>query len=214
MKQQLKIALWMTVLTTILFGLIYPFVVTGIAQLLFPERANGELIRKDGAVIGSRLIGQGFASPGYFYSRPSNAGTGYDGLNSGGSNLGPTNKQLIDRIEKSVQQLESENPGTPIPVDLVTSSGSGLDPDITPASADFQVPRVARERHMSESALRAMIRNHTEDRQFGILGEPRVNVLELNLDLDARHPLPNPAKRGAEGGFLSPVRSGSPPTAP
>lgn len=214
MKQQLKIAFWMTVVTTVLFGLIYPFVVTGIAQLLFPSRANGELIHKNGVVVGSQLIGQAFSSPGYFYSRPSNAGTGYDGLNSGGSNLGPTNKQLIDRIEKSVQQLQSENPGTPIPVDLVTSSGSGLDPDITRAAADFQVPRVARERHMSESALRALIHNHTEERQFGILGEPRVNVLELNLDLDATHPLPSPAKRSAESGFLSPVRSDTPPTAP
>jgi potassium-transporting ATPase KdpC subunit len=213
-KQQVKIAFWMTIVTTILFGIIYPFVVTGLAQLFFPAQANGELIRKDGVVVGAQLIGQEFSSPGYFYSRPSNAGNGYDGLNSGGSNLGPTNKQLIDRVEKDAQTLQSENPGVPVPVDLVTSSGSGLDPDITPAAAEFQVPRVARERHMSEAELRAMVRKHTERRQFGILGEPRVNVLDLNLDLDATHPMPNPARPSAEGGSLFPVRSDNPPTAP
>lgn len=212
MKQQLKIAFWMTVVTTVLFGLIYPFVVTGIAQVIFPARANGELIRRNGAVIGSKLIGQAFSSPGYFYSRPSNAGNGYDGLSSGGSNLGPTNKQLIDRVEKDAQQLQNENPGVPVPVDLVTSSASGLDPDITPAAAEFQVPRVARERHMSESDLQVMIRKHTTGRQFGVLGEPRVNVLELNLDLDAMHPMPSPANAGS--GSPSLVRSDTPPTVP
>lgn len=211
MKQELKIAFWMTVVTTVLFGLIYPFVVTGMAQLIFPLRANGELIRRNGAVVGSELIGQAFSSPGYFHPRPSYAGTGYDGLNSGGSNLGPTNKQLIDRIEKEVQQLESENPGVPVPVDLVTSSGSGLDPDISPAAAEFQVPRVSRERRMAESELRALIGKHTEGRQFGVLGEPRVNVLELNLDLDAAYPLPSPAKRAAENGSPSQARSDTPP---
>jgi potassium-transporting ATPase KdpC subunit len=214
MKQQLKIAFWMTIVTTILLGLVYPLIVTGLAQAFFPKRANGELIRNHQTVVGSQLIGQAFSSPGYFYSRPSLAGTGYDGLNSGGSNLGPTNKQLIDRIESDVQKLRSENPSAPIPVDLVTSSGSGLDPDITPAAAEFQIPRVARERHMSESELRDMVRKHTEGRQFGILGEPRVNVLELNLDLDATHPLSNPAQRNAVHGLPSPAGSDNQPTAP
>ena len=204
----------MTVVTTILFGVIYPFVVTGIAQLLFPARANGELIREDGRVIGSELIGQAFSSPDYFHSRPSNAGSGYDGLNSGGSNLGPTNKQLIDRVAKDVQQLQSENPGVPIPVDLVTSSASGLDPDISPAAAKFQISRVARERHMTETEVRAVVLKHTEGRQFGILGEPRVNVLELNLDLDATHPLPTPAKQNAVSGSLARVRTDTRPTVP
>lgn len=211
MKQQLKIAFWMTIVTTILFGLVYPLIVTGLAQLFFPAQANGELIRKDGAVVGSQLIGQAFSSPGYFYSRPSSAGNGYDGLNSGGSNLGPTNKQLIDRVEKDAQTLQSENPGVPVPVDLVTSSASGLDPDITPAAAEFQVPRVARERRVSEAELRAMIRKHMERRQFEILGEPCVNVLELNLDLDATHPMTSPAKAQSAGGSLSLARSDNPP---
>jgi potassium-transporting ATPase KdpC subunit len=189
MKQQLKIAFWMTIMTTVLFGIVYPLVVTVLAQALFPAQANGELIRKDGTVIGSELIGQAFSSPGYFYSRPSDAGTGYDGLNSGGSNLGPTNRQLIDRVHSDVQKLRNENPDMPIPVDLVTTSASGLDPDITPAAAEFQIPRVARARGMTEEQVEALIRKHTEARQFGVLGEARVNVLELNLDLDATHPL-------------------------
>jgi potassium-transporting ATPase KdpC subunit len=213
MKQQLKIAFWMTIVTTVLFGLVYPLVVTGLAQALFPKRANGGLIRNHETVVGSQLIGQGFSSPGYFYSRPSNAGTGYDGLNSGGSNLGPTNKQLMDRIHGDVQKLQAENPGAPIPVDLVTSSASGLDPDISPAAAEFQIPRVARERHVTEGELRVLVRKHTDSRQFGILGEARVNVLELNLDLDATHPMPSLMKSRTSGGFLSLARNDNPPTA-
>jgi potassium-transporting ATPase KdpC subunit len=212
MKEQLKIAFWMTIVTTMFFGVVYPLFVTGLAQVLFPKRANGELILNHGTVIGSQLIGQEFSSPGYFCSRPSSAGTGYDGLNSGGSNLGPINKQLIDRVHGDVQKFQAQNPGTPVPVDLVTSSASGLDPDITPAAAEFQVPRVARERHMTEAEVRALVEKHTEGRQFGFLGEPRVNVLELNLDLDATHPMANLAKAQSASGHLSLVRSDNPPT--
>jgi len=189
MKREFKTAFWMTIVTTILFGFVYPLIVTGMAHLLFPNQANGSLIRKNNVVIGSKLIGQAFSSPGYFHSRPSAAGTGYDALNSGGSNLGPTNRQLISRIENDVRALRSENSSAAIPVDLVTTSASGLDPDISPEAAEFQIPRVARERSMSESQLRQLIREHTEGRQLGFLGEPRVNVLELNLDLDAVHPM-------------------------
>jgi len=172
-------------------GIVYPLVVTGLAQLLYPRQANGELIRQpDGTVIGSSLLGQPFTSPGYFHSRPSAAGpAGYDPMASGGSNLGPTNKVLIDRVSGNVQSLSAENAGAPIPVDLATASGSGLDPHISPASAEFQVPRVARERGMKEDELRALVAKHTEQRQLGFLGEPRVNVLELNLELNASHPL-------------------------
>lgn len=187
MKQQLKIAFWMTIVTTILFGVVYPLIVTGLAQVFFPAQANGELIRKDGVVIGSMLIGQAFSSPGYFYSRPSNAN--YDGLNSGGTNLGPTNRQLIERVKADVQEFRASNPGMPIPVDLVTASASGLDPNISIAAAEFQIASVARQRGVSETQVRALVHKHTEARQFGILGEPRVNVLELNLDLDSVHPL-------------------------
>ena len=200
MKHQLKIAFWMTVVTTILCGLIYPLIVTALAQGLFPMRANGELIYRNGAVIGSRLIGQPFSSPGYFYSRPSAAGNGYDGLASGGSNLGPTNRQLIERVQKDVKKLRAENPRIPVPVDLVTASGSGLDPDITPAAAEFQIPRVARERGMSEEQVRSIVLKHTKGRQFGILGEPRVNVLELNLDLDISDPMHYGDSTPARGG--------------
>jgi potassium-transporting ATPase KdpC subunit len=196
MKKNLMIAIWITLATTVLLGIIYPLLVTGVAQVLFPAKANGDLIRRNGTVIGSRLIGQPFTSPGYFHSRPSSAGAaGYDGMASGGSNLGPTNKQLTDRVAASVQSLHAENPNAPVPVDLVTASGSGLDPDITVAGADFQVPRVARERGMSEAEVRAIVRKHTQRRDLGFLGEPRVNVLELNLDLDATHPM-----RPAHGG--------------
>ena len=192
MKRNLLIAIWMTLATTVLLGIVYPLVVTGLAQLLYPRQANGELIRQpDGTVIGSSLLGQPFTSPGYFHSRPSAAGpAGYDPKASGGSNLGPTNKALIDRVYGSVQSLSAENAGARIPVDLATASGSGLDPHISPASAEFQVPRVARERGMKENEVRALVAKHTEQRQLGFLGEPRVNVLELNLELNLAHPLP------------------------
>jgi K+-transporting ATPase ATPase C chain len=189
MKKNLLIAVWFTLVTTVLFGLIYPLGITGLAQLLFRDRANGQLIEKDGKVAGSRIIGQAFTGPGYFHSRPSAAGTGYDPTSSGGSNLAPTNKSLLDRVNGDVQRGQAENPSVSIPVDLVTASGSGLDPHISPAAAEFQVPRVAQNRRMTASELRAIIARHTEDRQFGFLGEPRVNVLELNRDLDAAHPL-------------------------
>lgn len=188
--KNLLTAILMTIVTTILFGLLYPLAVTGIAQLAFPDKANGQLIRRsDGSIIGSRIIGQPFGGPGYFHSRPSAAGAaGYDAGASSGSNLGPTNQKLIDRIKGDVEKLQAENPGGLVPIDLVTTSGSGLDPHISPAAAEFQIPRVARERGLSESDLRAIISTHTEGRQFGFLGEPGVNVLELNLDLDNRRP--------------------------
>ncbi|HEY0761414.1 MAG TPA: potassium-transporting ATPase subunit KdpC [Pyrinomonadaceae bacterium] len=184
-------AVLMTLVTTILLGLAYPLVVTGLAQVIFPDKANGQLIKNpDGVVIGSRLIGQPFSSPGYFRSRPSAAGAnGYDASASSGSNLGPTNQKLLDRVKADVEKLQAENPGKPVPIDLVTTSGSGLDPHISPAAAEFQVPRVARERSMSEDELRQIVTAHTEGRQFGFLGEPRVNVLELNIDLDNRKPV-------------------------
>jgi K+-transporting ATPase ATPase C chain len=190
MTKNLKISILMTIVTTILLGVIYPFVVTGLAQLLFPKQANGELITVNGKIVGSRLIGQPFSSPGYFRSRPSAAGAaGYDAGASSGSNLGPTNKTLIDRMNGDVQKLQAENPNLPVPMDLVTTSGSGLDPHISPAAAAFQAPRIARERNMAESDVNALIAKHTESRQLGFLGEPRINVLELNLDLDVVHPL-------------------------
>jgi len=185
-KKNLLISIWMTLATTMLLGIIYPLVVTGLAQVLFPRQANGELIQAAGKLQGSALIGQPFTAPGYFHSRPSAAGAaGYDASNSSGSNLAPTNKALLDRVSAGVTAARAENPNAAIPVDLVTASGSGLDPDISPAAAEFQIPRVARERGLSESDLRAIVSKHTLGRQFGFLGEPRVNVLELNLDLDA-----------------------------
>jgi K+-transporting ATPase ATPase C chain len=189
MKKHFVTAILMTVVTTVLLGLMYPFVVTTLAQVLFPRQANGSLITVNGKVVGSHLIGQSFSSPGYFRSRPSAAGTGYDAGNSGGSNLGPTNKMLVDRMTGDIQKAQTENPGTPVPMDLVTTSGSGLDPHISPEAAAFQVPRIARERSMNEADVRALVQKHTEGRQLGFLGEPRVNVLELNLDLDAVHPM-------------------------
>jgi len=191
MKKNLITAVLMTLVTTLLLGLVYPLVVTGLAQVIFPAQANGSLIKRaDGTVIGSRLLGQPFSSPGYFRSRPSAAGaSGYDAGASSGSNLGPTNQKLIDRIKADVEKLQAENPGVPVPVDLVTTSGSGLDPHISPAAAEFQVRRVARERRTSEEQIRSVVATHTLGRQFGFLGEPRVNVLELNLDLDQKFPL-------------------------
>ena len=184
MKRNLVTAILMTIATTILLGIFYPLIVTGLAQLLFRDKANGQLIMSKGQVLGSRIIGQPFNGPGYFHSRPSAAGNGYDATNSGGSNLGPTNQKLIDRVKQDASRLQAENPGQPVPVDLVTTSASGLDPDITPAAAEFQVARIARERNMSVDAVRTLVLQHTETRQFGFLGEPRVNVLELNLALD------------------------------
>ena len=184
MKQNLKIAILMTIVTTVLLGLIYPLVVTGLAQLLFRDKANGQLVSRNGEIIGSRIIGQAFVGPGYLHSRLSAAGNGYDAANSGGSNLGPTNQHLIDRVKADVARLQAENPGQPVPVDLVTTSASGLDPDVSPAGAEFQVPRIARERGLSEDQVRQIVDQHTSRRQIGFLGEPRVNVLEVNLALD------------------------------
>jgi K+-transporting ATPase ATPase C chain len=189
MKKQLIVALLFTVVTTVLFGLIYPLGVTWLSRILFPEKANGSLIVSNGQVIGSKLIGQSFASDRYFHSRPSAAGSGYDASSSSPSNLGPTNQQLIDRVKQDVAKLHQENPGAAIPADLVTASGSGLDPDISPAAAEFQVPRVSRVRHVDPDALRRLVAKHTELRKWGILGEPRVHVLELNLELDATAPI-------------------------
>lgn len=187
MKKQLLTAVLMTMVTTVLLGLVYPLIITGIAQLLFPAKANGSLLQKDGKTIGSRLIGQPFTGPGYFHSRPSAAGeAGYDPMASGGSNLGPTNQKLISRVEADVARLEAENPKAPVPVDLITTSGSGLDPDISPAAAEFQISRVARERNLSPDEVRGLVEQHTTPRDLGLLGEPRVNVLELNLDLDGK----------------------------
>jgi K+-transporting ATPase ATPase C chain len=190
MKKNFLIALWFTLVTTVLFGILYPLVITGLAQVLFPSKANGQLIERNGKIVGSRIIGQSFTGPGYFHSRPSAAGTGYDASSSSGSNLGPTNRTLIDRVKADVAKTEIENRSVPVPIDLVTASGSGLDPHISPAAGEFQVPRVAKERGISEQALHALVQKFAEDRQFGIFGEPRVNVLELNLELDRTHPLP------------------------
>jgi potassium-transporting ATPase KdpC subunit len=192
MKNTLWIAIRFTLLTTLVFGLLYPLAVTFLSQKLFPVQANGSLIPINGegkaGTRGSRLIGQPFTSTKYFNSRPSAAGNGYDATASGGSNLGPTSKQLVDRVKQSVDKLKQENPGTAIPADLVTASGSGLDPHISPGAANFQIARVAATRGATPAALQALVAKHTEPRQFGIFGEPRVNVLELNLDLDAQFP--------------------------
>lgn len=184
MKKNLITAFLMTIVTTILLGVIYPLVITGLAQLLFHDKANGQIITRNGEAIGSRIIAQPFTSAKYFHPRPSAAGNGYDAANSGGTNLASTNKKLIDRVRADAATLHQENPSQSIPVDLLTTSASGLDPEISPAAAEFQIPRIARERGLSESALRDLVQKHTDQRDLGLLGEPRVNVLELNLALD------------------------------
>ncbi|MFZ3343449.1 MAG: potassium-transporting ATPase subunit KdpC [Terriglobales bacterium] len=194
MKRHLLTAILMTIATTLLLGIVYPLLVTGLARAFFPAQANGELISRSGVLVGSRLIGQSFTGPGYFHSRPSAArAAGYDASASSGSNLGPTNRRLIARVNGDVARLHAENPGVPVPVDLVTTSASGLDPDITPAAAKFQVRRLALERKTTEAEIENLILEHTANRQWGFLGEPRVNVLELNLALDERFPATKPA---------------------
>ncbi len=187
MRAQLFPAVMLTIALTILMGVLYPLAITGVAQVLFPAQANGSLIVENGHIVGSRLIGQPFDEPKYFWGRPSATSPyAYNAASSSGSNLAPTNQALIDAVKQRVAALRAADPGSQasIPVDLVTASGSGQDPHISPAAAQYQVPRVARVRHMSEDAVLRLVKRHTEGRQFGILGEPRVNVLELNLDLD------------------------------
>lgn len=186
LRKNLVTAIFFTAVTTALLGLVYPLAITGLARF-WPDKANGQLVTRNGVTIGSRILAQPFTGPAYFHPRPSAAGTnGYAADNSSGSNLGPTNQKLIDRVKTDVATLQSENPGKPVPVDLVTTSGSGLDPHITPAGAEFQIPRIAKARGTSEDELLKLVQAHTEGRQFGFLGEPRVNVLELNLALDER----------------------------
>ena len=188
MKRNVLVAVRFTLITTLIFGLGYPLLVTLLSQGIFPNQANGSLIVKDGKVVGSRLIAQAFTGDQYFHPRPSAAGSGYDPTSSGGSNLAPTNQALVMRVQQDVAKLQKENPGAAIPADLATTSGSGLDPDISPAAAEFQIPRVAKARAMKTDDLRRIVARHTQPRQLGLLGEPRVNVLELNLDLDAGDP--------------------------
>jgi len=187
--RNLLVAVLMTVATTALVGVVYPLAITGLSQVLFHDKANGQLIERGGRVVGSRIIGQPFSSAGYFHGRPSAAGTGYDPTASGGTNYGPTNKKLIDQVKAAVDAAQKENPNAAVPIDLVTSSASGLDPHVSPAAALFQVRRVARERRADEGDVRRLVEEHVEGRQLGLLGEARVNVLELNLALDDRWPM-------------------------
>ena len=184
MKKHIVTSILYTLVTAVLLGIGYPLAITGLAKVMFPKQASGSLIEKNGALVGSRLIGQPFSGPGYFWSRPSAAGTGYDASASGGSNFAPTNAALAMRVKGSVDAINPKGANAAVPIDLVTASASGLDPDITPAAAYYQVPRVAAERKMSEDSVRTLVAEHVTPRQFGLLGEPRVNVLELNLALD------------------------------
>lgn len=186
MRRHLTTAILYTLVTTVLFGVAYPYLIAGLAHLIFPAKANGQLIQRGSETVGSSLIGQPFADPRYFHGRPSAAGNGYDAANSSGSNLAPTNKKLTDRISGDVATAQAEHPGQPVPIDLVTASASGLDPHITPAAAEWQIARVSAARGFSPDQVRALVQKHSQGRQFGVLGEPRVNVLELNIDLDAR----------------------------
>jgi K+-transporting ATPase ATPase C chain len=197
MKKNLVTALLYTVVTTVLLGIVYPLVITALAQAFFKGKANGQLITRNGVTVGSRILAQPFTGEAYFHPRPSAAGSnGYDAANSGGSNLGPTNRKLIDRVKSETAALNAGDPGAPVPVDLVTTSGSGLDPDITPAGAQFQIPRVARARGISQPELARLVAEHTQGRTFGFLGEPRVNVFELNLALDEKYPIKPQAHQG------------------
>jgi potassium-transporting ATPase KdpC subunit len=186
--RNLAVAVMMTIVTTMVFGLAYPLAMTAVAQILFPEKANGQLVERGGRVIGSRIVGQSFSSAGYFHGRPSAAGGGYDGASSSGTNLGPTSRKLAETVKAAVEAAKKDNRDAPVPIDLVTASASGLDPHLSPAAAAFQAPRVARARGAAEADVRALIDAHVEGRQFGVLGEPRVNVLLLNLALDERWP--------------------------